>query len=176
MKPRFEPATSALLLLALLLTSCTQPVGKSHRKSLDEIFGDSEALGDAKGPLVVGRFQTVVTGTKTLKVDTANGQTWILDTDSVWKTLPTDGSAENKTRVVAELVAEFLTKSFNTSTGQLEALSETEKKRRIDEVVKQALDTYEHPKTAEQYLRIRGVPKVGYAVPGGKVTNVEKVK
>src|SRR5260370_27253700 len=86
----------------------------------------------------VGRYQMATTATKTLKLDTATGQTWFLDTDSVWKPLANADSAENKTRVIAEFVAESLiaTKKYNPNNKQLETVSEAEKKQMVDLAVK----------------------------------------
>jgi hypothetical protein len=101
------------------------------------------------------------TATKTLKLDTVTGQTWFLDADSVWKPLANADSTENKTRVIAEFVAESLiaTKKYNPNSGQLETVTEAEKRQMVDAAVKQAFDAYEHPKTAEQFLRKKGLAK-----------------
>ena len=109
----------------------------------------------------VGRYQMATTATKTLKLDTVTGQTWFLDADSVWKPLANADSTENKTRVIAEFVAESLiaTKKYNPNTGQLETVTEAERKQMVDAAVKQAFDAYVHPKTAEQYSRIKGLAK-----------------
>ena len=84
-----------------------------------------------------------------------------LDADSVWKPLANADSTENKTRVIAEFVAESLiaTKKYNSNTGQLETVTEAERKQMVDAAVKQAFDAYVHPKTAEQYFRIKGLAK-----------------
>ena len=102
-----------------------------------------------------GRYQIVSTPTKTVKLDTATGQTWFLDADSVWKPLTNDDSPENKARIIAEFVADSLiaTKIYNATSGQLDTLTEVQKKERVEDAVKKAFDAYEHPKTAEQYLR-----------------------
>lgn len=53
-----------------------------------------------------GRFQILNTQTKTLKLDTATGDTWFLDADGVWRPVPEKGvviAAEpgpNKTYIV----------------------------------------------------------------------------
>jgi hypothetical protein len=62
---------------------------------------------------------------------------------------------------IAEFVAESLiaTKKYNPNNGQLETVTDAEKKQMVDAAVKEAFDAYEHPKTAEQYLRIHGVAK-----------------
>jgi hypothetical protein len=107
----------------------------------------------------VGRYQMATTATKTLKLDTVTGQTWLLDADSVWKPLANADSPENKTRVIAELVAESLiaTMRYNPNSHKVETVTEVEKKQMVDAAVKQAFDAYDHPKTAEQYLRKKGV-------------------
>jgi hypothetical protein len=135
---------TVLLTLAVvaLLTSCQSLTDKPSKEVARETS--------------VGRYQMVTTPTKTLKLDTATGQTWSLDADSLWKPLTNTDSPENKTRIIAEFVAESLiaTKSYNQNSGQLETVTEAQKKQMAAAAVKQAFDAYEHPKTAEQYLRM----------------------
>ena len=110
----------------------------------------------------VGRYQMTATPTKTLKLDTATGQTWFLDVDSVWKPLANADSTENKTRAIAEFVAESLigdTKTYNPKSGHFDTVTDAKKKQMVDAAVKQAFDAYEHPKTAEQFLRKIGSAK-----------------
>ena len=130
-----------MLPVVALLTSCQSLTDKTTK----------EAAREAS----VGRYQMVTTPTKTLKLDTATGQTWFLDADSVWKPLASADGPENRARIVAEFVAASLiaTKRYNPSSGQLETVTEAQRKQMIDAAVKQAFDAYEHPKTAEQYLR-----------------------
>ena len=139
--------TVLLTLPVALLTSCQALTDKPTK----EVARESS----------VGRYQMTSTPAKTLKLDTATGQTWFLDADSVWKPLANADSAEDKTRIIAELVAESLiaTKKYNPNTGHLETVTDAEKKRMVDAAVKQAFDAYEHPKTAEQFLRKIGAAK-----------------
>lgn len=135
------------MVLLSLLTSCHSLTDKLTKEVVQERS--------------VGRYQMVTTATKTLKLDTVTGETWFLDADSRWKPLASADSTENKTRIIAEFVAESLiaAKKYNPKSGQLETLTEVEKKQMIDAAVEQAFDAYEHPKTAEQYLRINGLAK-----------------
>lgn len=135
----FTVLFACLLTLPLaVLTSCQSATEKAAKEP-------------AREP-VVGRYQMASTPTRTLKLDTATGQTWFLDTDSSWKPLTSADSVEKKTRVIAEFVAESLiaTEKYSPETGKIEVYTEAERKQKVDEAVKQAFDTYEHRKTAEQ--------------------------
>lgn len=104
----------------------------------------------------VGRHQMVTTPTMTLKLDTATGQTWSLDADSVWRPLASAGNPEDKARMIAEIVAESLItakKIYNPTSGQFDTVTEAQKKEMVEAAVRKAFDTYAHPKTAERDLR-----------------------
>ena len=64
------------------------------------VWGQNAANGKKLRPSeksTLGRFQILNTQSKTLKLDTATGDTWFLDTDGVWKPV-----LEKDTTIAAE--------------------------------------------------------------------------
>lgn len=90
-------------------------------------IGEAQADGKAMDPKKTRRFN-VRGWKKTEELDNLDGN-------------------ENKTRAIAEIVAESLiaTKRYNPNTGQIEPVTESEKRQMIDAAVRQAFDTFEHP-------------------------------
>ena len=143
------------LSVAALFTSCQPSTATKPRPPVESFESPDKSLREGARETSNGRYQMVSTPTKLLKLDTATGQTWFLDADSVWKPLANADSTENKARIIAEFVAQSLiaTKTYNQNTGRLDAVTKAQEKEMVDAAVKQAFDAYEHPKTAEQYLR-----------------------
>jgi len=144
----------------------------------------------------VGRYQIFLTGQKALKLDTATGQTWVLEGSqrkplsaepskadtatgetwvlegSRWKPLSAEPSkadleTQQKIRTVVEEAVQPLiaVRSYNPATQRLEAVTDAERRRRIESIVQEALKRFHDLNIADKPMTI--------ILPSGKKVVIE---
>ena len=119
----------------------------------------------------VGRYQIFLTGQKALKLDTATGQTWVLE-GSQRKPLSAEPSkadleTQQKIRTVVEEAVQPLiaVRSYNPATQRLEAVTDAERRRRIESIVQEALKRFHDLNIADKPMTI--------ILPSGKKVVIE---